>query len=201
MVKNILVTIVLALSAVPASGQVSYDRKTQLLSVTFDGAPLREVLGEISRKTGITVYIDPSVDKNVFIDRKRSPVDEVLNEIIKPLNSLVIYRGDAVVAVRIYEQSPADAMQKIEPGVRPASAPPSAAAQSAPGGGGQPPSARQAPDEAGRERPERLRSIREERLKELEERKAERDRRRQELKEKRGGAWKQRSRQNANGTE
>lgn len=116
LIRSILMLLALTLFAVPVSGQVSYDRKRQLLSVSYEGVPLRDVLSEVSRKTGITVYIDPAVQKNVFISRRNAPLDEVLNEIIKPLNNMFIYKGSEIQAVRIYQQSPSEAMQKIEPG-------------------------------------------------------------------------------------
>ena len=40
----------------------------------------------------------------------------MLNEIIKPLNNMLIFKGNIVEAVRIYQQVPADAMEKLGPG-------------------------------------------------------------------------------------
>ena len=183
MIRSILAAILLLLGAVlPVSAQVAYDRKARLLSATYDGVPLRDVLAEISRRTGITVYIDPTVEKNVYIERTKAPVDEVLNEIVKPLNNMLIYKGNEVVAVRIYDQSPADAMQKIDPRGVPTSAPSSVTAPSAPA------AVRQEPPAASQERQEWRQKIRNEHPEKFEERKAERERLRKSMKRKRGGA-------------
>ena len=199
MIRAILVAILLLLGAVlSASAQVAYDRKARLLSVTYDGAPLREVLAEISRKTGIAVYIDPTVEKSVFIDRVRGPVDEVLNEIVKPLNNMLIYKGDDVTAVRIYDQSPSDAMQKIEPGDQPMSAPPSVAVPSASTGSAASSAEHRELPGADQERQERRRESRQERRKKFEERRAEQERLRREVLEKRLGPGKQPGPQNSN---
>ncbi len=172
----VLTVILLVLASSSAFGEVTYDRQRGSMSATYHGAPLRDVLIEISRKTGIVVYIDPAVDKSVFIQTKNRPVDEVLNEIIAPLNCMLIYRGDAVTAIRIYEQTPADAMQKLAVQPRPAAdtAPrPGTAAQAGPVV-----NAVQTPPEAQSDPNERLREAR---FKKMEQRKAERERLRKEM--------------------
>src|SRR5512143_3658110 len=97
--KTLLIIIaLLVLSASSSLAQSVYDRQSGLLSARYQGVPLRQVLSEIGRKTGITFHIDPTVDKVVYIDEKRRPVDEVLNEIIAPLNCMLLYKGDEVTA-------------------------------------------------------------------------------------------------------
>lgn len=111
----VLTACALLLPGAGADAQVFFSRETGLLSATFDGTPLREVLAEVSRKTGIAITIDPAVDKKVFIEMRRRPVDEVLMEIVSPLNSMFIYKGDAVREVKIYANSPSDSSEKIVP--------------------------------------------------------------------------------------
>ncbi len=168
MSRTTLLVLILSLAAAsPLSAQVVYDKTSGRLSATYHGAPLRDVLAEISRKTGIAVYIDPAVDKVVFIEKKRRPVDEVLQDIVTPLNSMFIYRGDVVTAVKIYEQTPADAMQRIGAGTAPKPAAEPVQRTSPPA----------APPEVRRgDRPGAIDAARDERMKKTEERRAERRR-------------------------
>ena len=70
-IRKVLLILALVLAAAPASAQVVYDRKARLLPVTYNGAPIREVLGAVSRKTGIIVYIDPAVQKTCLSNGRR----------------------------------------------------------------------------------------------------------------------------------
>ncbi len=169
---TLMALILSAATASSVSAQVSYDKTSGRMSATYQGAPLRDVLAEVSRRTGIAVYIDPAVDKVVFIEKKRRPVDEVLKEIVTPLNSMFIYRGDAVTAVKIYEQTPADAMQRIGAGTtpKPAAEPVQRTA---------PPVA--TPEVRRGNQTDPIAAMREERIRKTEERRAERKRMRREM--------------------
>ena len=181
-VKIVLAALLLiAVAASSASAQVTYDRKNGRLTAVYQGAPLRDVLSEISSATGIVVYVDPGVDKVVFIDSHKRPVDEVLNDIITPLNCMLQYRGNTVTAVRIYEQMPSDATQRIGAGVPPK--PSASVANSGRAEQGRPPAAveRVAPQSGHMDRTQAL----QEELKELNERNLQRARRQQAAREKR----------------
>jgi hypothetical protein len=94
---------------------------------------------------------------------------------------MLIYKGDEVVAVRIYDQSPADAMQKIDPRGQPTSAPSSVTVPSAPA------AVQQEPPAASQGRQEWRQNVRNEHKEKFEERKAERERLRKSMTRKRGG--------------
>ena len=189
-IGTVLVGLLMAAAAQSAAAQVSYDRKSGRLSATFAGAPLRDVLTEVSARTGVIIYIDPAVDKVVFIERKDLRVDEMLDEIIAPLNRMFIYKGDAVTAVRIYEQSPADAMQKLAAGRAATEPAPSPGKHGAPAGGtahAQAPGTRGVAEAVA----DREAAKQEERAKRLEEQKAEREEQRKRQQEHRDRARQQ----------
>ncbi len=180
--RTVLAVMLLVLAAASASGQVVYDRQHGRMSATYHGTPLREVLTEIGKKTGIAVYIDPAVDKSVFIETKNRPVDQVLNEIVAPLNCMLVYRGDAVTEIRIYEQTPADAMQRLGSGAQPRPAADTAQRPGTAAPPGPAVNAVQAPPGA---QSDRISELREERIRKMQERKAEQDKFRKEMIERR----------------
>lgn len=111
-----LIMLLLVFIPVTVFSQVTYHSKNRTLSVRSEGRLLSEVLSEISAKTGMDVYIDPAVDRKVFVDIKNQPLEEALKGIIKPLNNVFVYSGKSVKAVKIFKRSEAEATAKISPG-------------------------------------------------------------------------------------
>jgi hypothetical protein len=116
MMKNIFLTIVL-LSFIPSFtfSQAIYDVESRLLSVESGGRLLSEILAEISQETGIEIFINPNVDKKVFAIIQRQQLESAIKRMIKPLNNILIYEGDSIVAVKIFETSYTEATLKIAP--------------------------------------------------------------------------------------
>ncbi len=114
--KFILVlAILLILLPMTALSQIAYDSKQKLLSVKSEGGLLSALLSEVSAKTGIEVYYNPSFDKKVFVNIKNQPVDEVIKAMIKPLNNAFIYEGKSIKAVKIFQKTESEASTKIKP--------------------------------------------------------------------------------------
>ena len=97
--------------------ETTYDAKNKLLSVKAEGSHLKELLSEVSAKTGIDVYVSPAIDKKVFADIKDEPVEIAIKRMIKPLNNAIIYEGESIKVVKIFEKSEAEATLQIAPGV------------------------------------------------------------------------------------
>lgn len=76
---------------------------------------MKELLSEVSAKTGIEVYISPAVDKKVFAEIESEPVEDAIKRMIKPLNNAFVYLGESIEAVKIFEKSEAEATLKITP--------------------------------------------------------------------------------------
>jgi hypothetical protein len=111
------IAILLIFMPVNVFSQATYDAESKLLSVKSEGRPLKELLSEVSAKTGIEVYISPAVDKKVFAEIESQPVEDAIKRMIKPLNNAFVYLGESIEAVKIFEKSEAEATLKITPGV------------------------------------------------------------------------------------
>ena len=89
--------ILLVLFSSPAIGDspsvVYYDRGKGTLTVSANMAKIRKLLADISSKTGITILIDPSIEKNVTIKISSKPVEAALKQIMKGLSYALIYES------------------------------------------------------------------------------------------------------------
>ena len=108
--------ILLTLIPVTVFSQATYDAKRKLLSVKSEGRPLKDLLSEVSAETGIDIYVSPAVDKKVFADIERQPLEDAIRRMVRPLNSAFIYLGESIEAVKVFERSEADATLKITHG-------------------------------------------------------------------------------------
>lgn len=99
--------------------QATYDPKMKLLSIKPEGRLLSEILSEVSAKTGIDIYINPALDKKVFVNIESQPIEKAIKRMIKPLNinNAIIFQGNSIIAVKIFEKSGAEATIKIIPSV------------------------------------------------------------------------------------
>lgn len=97
--------------------QVTYDAKNKLITVKSEGRPLGDILSEISTKVSVNFYISPAANKKVFVDIENQPLDTAIKMMIKPLNSAIIFEGDSIVEVKIFENSVAESSLRIIPSV------------------------------------------------------------------------------------
>lgn len=70
---------------------IEYDKDEQLLGVTADKASLIEILKQISVKTGITIRIDPAVEKTVSFQLPPQPLQKALQKVCKGLSYVIEY--------------------------------------------------------------------------------------------------------------
>lgn len=110
-----ILPILLVLIPVNVFPQVMYDSSKKLISVKSEGKLLSELFSEICAKAKMNVYINPSLDRKVFVDIKNQPIENAIKQIIKPLNSAFVYQGKSVKSVWIFEQSKAEATFRIPP--------------------------------------------------------------------------------------
>jgi hypothetical protein len=96
-----------------AFAQTTYYPGKKHLSVKSEGRLLSEILTEVSAKTGIDFYINPDVDKKIFINIESQPLEKAIKRMIKPLNNAIIFQGDTIVAVKIFVNSYAESTLKI----------------------------------------------------------------------------------------
>lgn len=117
--RKLLCFMAILLICIPASvfSETTYDAKNKLLSVKAEGRPLKKLLSEVSAKTGIDVYVSPAIDKKVFAEIVSEPVEVAIKRMIKPLNNAIIYEGESIKAVKIFEKSEAEATLQIAPGI------------------------------------------------------------------------------------
>jgi len=113
--KILFLSILLILIPASAFSQIAYDSKQKLISVKSEGGLLSILLSEVSAKTGIDIYFNPSMDKKVFVNIKNQPVDEAIKKIIKPLNNAFVYQGKLIKTVKIFQKSESEATTKIRP--------------------------------------------------------------------------------------
>ena len=117
MLKKIYLMAILVVF-IPATvlAQVTYDARNRRLSVSSEGSTLREILLDVSQKAGIDVYINPVLNKEIFVDFKDQPLETAIKRIIRPLNHAFVYHGDSIRTIKIFERSESEATAKVLPG-------------------------------------------------------------------------------------
>ena len=75
------------------SVQVEYNPVTANLTVKAEDAKLEGVLALVSRKTGVWVRIDPSIEKRITTDLNDIPLESVLRQLSRGLSHSLIYES------------------------------------------------------------------------------------------------------------
>ncbi len=114
--KIYLMAILVVFIPATVMAQVTYDAGNRRLSVSSEGSTLREILLDVSQKTGIDVYMKPALDKEIFIEFKDQPLETAIKRIIRPLNHAFVYHGDFIRTIKIFERSESEATVKVVPG-------------------------------------------------------------------------------------
>lgn len=60
---------------------ISYDRKSDLITIAVEQQPLSEVLRNVGHQTGIDMRMDPQADAQVTLDINRVPLDTALDSL------------------------------------------------------------------------------------------------------------------------
>ena len=86
------------------------DYKNNLLTITAQRADLKNVLLELSDKTGIYVGYPSSLNKQITTELSRVPLDKALAKILKGTNHVIVYSGSgknraSVSKVYVYRKS------------------------------------------------------------------------------------------------
>lgn len=76
----------------PVARPVVYQKQRDLLSVNVDGLPLRELLWEVMRQTGLEVRLDPAVDAKATAYFADLSLEEGLQRITGKLNTIKEYK-------------------------------------------------------------------------------------------------------------
>ncbi|MEC4676307.1 MAG: hypothetical protein VST72_05225 [Nitrospirota bacterium] len=117
MLKKIyLIAILVVFIPATALSQVTYDARNSRLSVSSEGSTLRELLLDVSQKADIDVYMNPDLNKKIFVDFKDQPLETAIKRIIRPLNHAFVYQGDSIRIIKIFERSESEATAKVLPG-------------------------------------------------------------------------------------
>ena len=82
MEKMKLMALLLFILAMPLQGQVATHGR---LTITADQMPLKELLSEVSQKSGYKVFYNAALTKDIFVsmDRTEATLNEVLDEALK----------------------------------------------------------------------------------------------------------------------
>jgi hypothetical protein len=116
--KTLLVILILLFIPSAGSSQITYDAGKQVISIHAEERLLSDLLAEISSRTGITVYMDPVLDRKVSLKIKRQPVDVAIKQAVSPLNHAFVYQKKTVRDVWIFEKSQSEATTRIAPVIK-----------------------------------------------------------------------------------
>src|SRR3972149_2198770 len=110
-----LSTIVLFFALLTSAwAEVSFDPSRSLVMVKSGGRRLGELLSDVSAKTGVAVYIEPSAsDGKVFVDIEGMPIDAAIKKMIKTLNCAFVYSGGALRAGKVFSRDEAGGTKKM----------------------------------------------------------------------------------------
>ena len=97
---------------------VSYDRKTGLLTVEADHTPLTQILAQIAAQSGVEIIVDPSIEKEISISLPEQPLEKALKKIARGLSYAMYYdeADSKLVAMKILPQGKQDSGNRA-PGV------------------------------------------------------------------------------------
>ncbi len=96
-----------------ALSQVIYDPNTALVSISPNGRLLSEILTDIAVETGLDIYINPDVDKQVYVDIHQQSLEVSLKKLIRPLNNVMIFQGKKLTAIKIFRDSDAESTLRL----------------------------------------------------------------------------------------
>jgi len=94
-----IIFVALTFTSVPShvlcsdSVQVEYNPVTANLTVKAENAKLEGVLALVSRKTGVWVRIDPSIEKRITTDLSDTPLESVLRQLSRGLSHSMFYES------------------------------------------------------------------------------------------------------------
>jgi hypothetical protein len=106
----VLLLVLVQPSSVLGAGQavVEFDSHKGTITVETAGVAIEEVLSDISQKTGIRVFIDPEIHKNVTVSLKAVPLETALHQIARGLSYALFFesgRGrQRLAGIRIVSQ-------------------------------------------------------------------------------------------------
>ncbi len=104
-IKSILSVLLLLTVVSSASADMLYNKKTGRLIIKGDGEPIKDILTEISSKTGITISSSIPIEGNNYATFENATIDTVLKKLLKPMSYALLYKKGTVIAVVIFERS------------------------------------------------------------------------------------------------
>jgi len=104
---------VLILLPIITAAQVVYHPDAGTISIQPEGRLLSAILSDISIETGVDIYINPDIDKPIFVKIERQPLETALKRLIRPLNNVLLFEGDTLTAIKIFKESNSESTIKL----------------------------------------------------------------------------------------
>lgn len=77
---------------------VHFDQSTNSITYNANNIPLKTLLAQISRKSGISILVDPSVQLPViYSSAQKQSLDKMLLRLTRGLNAVVLYNNEGLI--------------------------------------------------------------------------------------------------------